>query len=239
MKKMKREHITAIVLAGGQGKRMGNDIPKQYLSLDKRPILYYSLKELQQSKVDSIVLVTGKGEASYCCNSEIIQKYGFEKVTKIVEGGKERYHSVYAGLCAAGACDYVMIHDGARPFMDAAMIQVSIDSVKQYDACAVGVPVKDTIKIVNEEGFATQTPDRSKMWMIQTPQTFSYSLIKQAYDWLMTKEGIHVTDDAMVVEIAIGRQTKLIEGSYRNIKITTPSDLTVAEEFIKENKMYT
>lgn len=223
---------TAIVLAAGSGKRMNTIVHKQYLLLDGKPILYYSLKAFEDSRVSEIVLVTGDGEEEYC-QKEIIQKYGLQKVCHVVKGGKERYHSVYEGLKAVRKTDYVLIHDGARPFIDKDIIERSIETVEKYQACVVGMPAKDTIKIVDELGFAADTPDRERVWQVQTPQTFSYSLIMQAYEKLMACNKRQVTDDAMVLEQMTDQTVKLIEGSYRNIKITTPEDLLVAETYLK------
>lgn len=223
---------TAIVLAAGSGKRMNTIVHKQYLLLNGKPILYYSLKAFEDSRVSEIVLVTGDGEEEYC-QKEIIQKYGLQKVCHVVKGGKERYHSVYEGLKAVRKTDYVLIHDGARPFIDKDIIERSIETVEKYQACVVGMPAKDTIKIVDELGFAADTPDRERVWQVQTPQTFSYSLIMQAYEKLMACNKRQVTDDAMVLEQMTDQTVKLIEGSYRNIKITTPEDLLVAETYLK------
>lgn len=231
------DKITAIVLSAGKGSRMNSDIPKQYMLLDDKPVIYYSLKAFEDSAVTEIILVTGKGDAEYCQN-EIVQKYNIKKVTAIVEGGKERYDSVYNGLEAANDPDYVLIHDGARPLLDDEIIADSIEAVKEYDACVVGMPVKDTIKISDKDGYASETPDRNLLWLIQTPQAFSYKLILEAYKKMYSdieagKTLPAITDDAMVVEYAANKKVKLIKGSYENIKITTPEDIGVAKIFLK------
>lgn len=227
-------NICAIVLAAGQGKRMKSSIQKQYILLKEKPILYYSLKAFEDIKeIERIILVVGKGEVSYC-RKEIIDKYGLQKVTDVIEGGKERYHSVYEGLkLLEKHCDYVLIHDEARPFITESIILNTIENVKKYKACAVGMPVKDTIKIVDEENFCVHTPERAKVWAVQTPQAFEYNIIKSAYDILMQKE-IMVTDDAMVIEQFMNISVKLIEGTYENIKITTQEDLKVAETIAEQ-----
>jgi 2-C-methyl-D-erythritol 4-phosphate cytidylyltransferase len=234
---------TAIVLAAGQGKRMGSDVAKQYLLLRGKPVLYYTLKNFEDSPVDEIVLVTAKEQIDYC-KEEIVAGYGFQKVRQIVAGGKERYHSVALGLHAIAEasqtekCDYVLIHDGARPFATPEMIERGIAAAIQYDACVLGMPAKDTIKISDEEGFAADTPNRSLVWQIQTPQIFAFSLIRKAYEQLLCKEkelkkqGITITDDAMVMELFSEKKVKLVEGSYENIKLTTPEDLKIAESFL-------
>lgn len=236
------KHI-AIVLAAGRGKRMNSAVAKQYIMIKDKPVLYYALKQFEDSFVDDIILVTGADDVTYC-KEEIVDKYGFAKVHQIVVGGKERYHSVHQGLVAAGgllsqeeACIY--IHDGARPVIKEEILLRARASVEQYGSGVVGMPVKDTIKIADEEGFAVNTPKRSLVWQVQTPQCFLFSVIMQAYSTLLAKEkellaqGVVITDDAMVVELLGGSRVKLVEGSYENIKITTPEDLAVAESFLE------
>ncbi|MBD5545102.1 MAG: 2-C-methyl-D-erythritol 4-phosphate cytidylyltransferase [Lachnospiraceae bacterium] len=232
---------TAIVLAAGQGKRMESKVAKQYLLLKGKPVLYYTLKAFEDSLIDSIILVTKEGEEEYC-RKEIIEAYGFQKVAAIVPGGRERYHSVFQGLKAVSQympeCDYVFIHDGARPFVTNEMIVRVYEEVKRFKACVAGMPVKDTIKIADADGYADTTPERSRVWAVQTPQAFSFSFIMKAYEQLIEKEddlrkkGIVITDDAMVAETFTREKVKLVEGSYRNIKITTPEDLRIAEAFL-------
>ncbi|MCD8075956.1 MAG: 2-C-methyl-D-erythritol 4-phosphate cytidylyltransferase [Lachnospiraceae bacterium] len=232
----------AIVLAGGSGSRMKNRQKKQYLLLGDYPVLWYSLRAFQNCpRIDEIVLVCGEGEEERC-RREFAEGYGFSKIGKIVHGGRERYHSVYAGLKAAGSCDWVLIHDGARPFVDQGMLDRIFEGLAECPACAVGMPVKDTIKMRDREGYVEQTLPREKLWMIQTPQSFSYPLIWRAYGELMRREQavselkedtIRITDDAMVVETILHVPVKLIEGSYENMKITTPEDLILAEILAK------
>lgn len=230
---------TAIVLAAGRGSRMNSSIQKQYMSLHGKPVLYYSLKAFENSFVNRIVLVTGKDEISYC-KKEIVEKYRFGKVTDIVAGGKERYHSVYEGIRAAGECDYLFVHDGARPLLSEDILNRARTELERNGnrAAVAGVPSKDTVKLVNEQGRVISTPDRNLVWNVQTPQCFSYKTIKEAYEILMRDEegvkaaGIRITDDAMVVENFADCPVKLFEGSYRNIKITTPEDLEVAERYL-------
>lgn len=222
----------AIVLAAGSGSRMNTQVHKQYLLLQGKPILYYSLKAFEESPVDEIILVVGKGEITYC-KTEIIEKYHITKVSHIVEGGKERYHSVFEGLKYTEEADYVLIHDGARPFLNQQIIRQSMDAVIKYQACVIGMPVKDTIKIADDDCYAKETPERKKVWMIQTPQTFERKLIYDAYEKMLQNEDSAITDDAMVLERVTGKKTKLIPGSYRNIKITTPEDLLIADVYLE------
>ena len=235
---MNEIRTTAIILAAGQGKRMQSSVHKQYLLIKDKPVLYYSLKAFEDSVIDDIVFVAGEGEEDFC-QREILDKYGFHKTRAVVCGGKERYHSVAYGIRSIDwECDYVFIHDGARPFVDDAMLRRAFDEVRRSGACVVGMPVKDTIKIADEKGFVADTPDRSRIWQIQTPQVFERRLITAAYERLLAEEkkllaeGITVTDDAMVVEYFMNTPVKLVQGSYENIKITTPEDLKIAETFV-------
>lgn len=233
---MKKKHCTAIVLAAGQGKRMGTKVHKQYLLLQGRPVLYYALKTFQDSDlIDEIYLVTGHGEEAYC-EENIVKPYGFTKVTHILKGGAERYHSVWNALKHVED-GYVFIHDGARPFISGEIVTRAYKSVLDHDACVVGMPVKDTIKIADDLENVVETPERSKVWMVQTPQVFDAALVKEAYRRLMEQKETTVTDDAMVVETFMKHPVKLVRGSYENIKITTPEDLKIGEVFaVKYNE---
>lgn len=229
---MQKEKCTAIVLSAGQGKRMGTKVQKQYLEIEGKPVLYYSLHAFEQSPlIDEIILVVGDNQKEYC-EEQIVSKYHISKVKQIVQGGAERYHSVWNGLQEV-AEGYVFIHDGARPFINEEIISRAYEEVLQSNACVVGMPVKDTIKIADVEGYAESTPDRNRLWMIQTPQVFDVALIKNAYVRLMQQDEIRVTDDAMVVEQMLGSKVKLVKGSYENIKITTPEDLQIATLFVQ------
>lgn len=230
---MNRTYGTAIVLAAGSGRRMGTKVHKQYLLLGGRPVLYYSLKAFQDSEViDEIILVCGSGEEEYC-RTEIVDKYGLSKVSKVIPGGSERYESVWNGLQEAEEKGFVFIHDGARPFVDREMLLRAYDCVRENRACVAGMPAKDTIKIADERDFVKATPDRRSLWIVQTPQVFETKLVKNAYSLLMRETYITVTDDAMVVERMLNFPIKMFQGSYENIKITTPEDLDVAEVFLK------
>lgn len=232
-----KQKIGAVVLAAGQGKRMQSKVAKQFMELNGRPLITYALEAFEKSQIDEVILVTGPDEITYC-EETIVKGYGFSKVKAVVAGGRERYHSVYEGLKAFRsvlAPAYVLIHDGARPLISEAVIQRAAEGAVRYDACAVGMPVKDTIKVSNQEGFAAGTPDRASLWQIQTPQAFRFDLILNAYETVMEcpKRRDHITDDAMVVETVTSCPVKLIEGDYRNIKVTTPEDLLVAEAFLR------
>lgn len=230
---------TAIVLAAGQGKRMNSKVQKQFLLIKGKPVLYYSLSCFQNSReIEEIIVVTGKDSINFC-KQEIIEAYGFSKVKAVIAGGRERYDSVYAGLCACEDSDYVFIHDGARPFLTEDMIRRGKEAVLASGACVIGMPSKDTIKIADENGMVASTPSRSLVWNIQTPQIFSYTAIREAYERARQQNMADITDDAMVMERFGNMKIKLVEGSYENIKITTPEDIVVAEKILEKiQKIY-
>ena len=230
---------TAIVLAAGQGKRMNSKVQKQFLLIKGKPVLYYSLSCFQNSReIEEIIVVTGKDSINFC-KQEIIEAYGFSKVKAVIAGGRERYDSVYAGLCACEDSDYVFIHDGARPFLTEDMIRRGKEAVLASGACVIGMPSKDTIKIADENGMVASTPSRSLVWNIQTPQIFSYTAIREAYERARQQNMADTTDDAMVMERFGNMKIKLVEGSYENIKITTPEDILVAEKILEKiQKIY-
>jgi len=220
----------AIIVAAGRGKRMGASINKQYLNIKGKPVLYYTLNAFSKCKlIDEIIIVTSEQEIDFCL-TEVVEKHGIEKVSKIVAGGAERQHSVFKGLAAAESADIVLIHDGARPFVDNTIIENGIKYAASFGASACGVCPKDTIKIRDNEGFSVETPDRNKLFSVQTPQCFNYDLIFHCHKKLQ-QEGISVTDDTMVVE-RYGHRVYLYEGSYNNIKITTPEDLVIGEKIL-------
>ncbi len=229
----RQEKTAAIVLAAGSGKRMNSNVQKQYLLIYDKPVIYFALKAFEESKVDEVVLVTGKEDIEYC-RREIIEKYGFKKVSGLVAGGKERFDSVYEGLKAVPDCDYVLIHDGARPLITPELINENIACVKTTGACVTAVPSKDTVKIADEEGYIRDTPSRSLVWLIQTPQSFQYKIVLEAYQKREEANDNTVTDDAMAVEKYTHRKIRLLMGDYRNIKITTPEDMLLAQAFLRE-----
>lgn len=225
--------VVAIIVAAGRGKRMGMDFNKQFILLNNKPILAYTLEKFEKTEsIDEIVLVVGKDEIGFV-KENIIDKYSIKKVSKIVAGGKERQDSVYNGLLAVKEhCSIILIHDGARPFIEEELIEKSIDMAIKMGAVVVAVPVKDTIKRVDNDMKVIDTLKRDELWSIQTPQTFQYKLLKKAYDLNRENKDI-VTDDAMMVE-RLGGTVNILKGSYKNIKITTPEDLIIAENILKE-----
>lgn len=228
--------ITAIVLAAGSGSRMKSKTKKQFMEIKGKPVIWYSLFEFEKSRVDEIILVTGKEDIDYC-KKEIAEKYNLKKIKNVVAGGSERYESVYNGLKEVTG-NIVLIHDGARPLINNEIIERSIEGTIKSDACVVGVPVKDTIKRANKEGYIIDTPNRSELWITQTPQSFKTDLVKMAYKKMKEElekgnTTLNITDDAMVVEEFTTNQVRFVQGDYKNIKVTTPEDIDIAELFIE------
>ena len=252
---MGKKRCTAIVLAAGQGSRMKSDVAKQYMLLGDRPLIWYALHAVEESSViDDCILVIGAEDISFA-KEKIVAKYEFRKVKAVVAGGKERYDSVYSGLQAVAGREsvqggensyapdrdgYIFIQDGARPFLTEDILKRCFAEVERTGACAAGMPVKDTIKFADQEGCVAGTPDRTRLWQIQTPQVFEAALIMEAYERLMREKetlaaaGVKITDDAGVVELMLERPVRLVEGSYRNIKVTTPEDIVVAEALMQD-----
>lgn len=226
--------FTAIVLAAGSGKRMEQDIPKQYMKLDGVPLMVHCLRTFQESKVTQIVLVVASGDIEKC-RKEIIEKYHIDKCVAIVEGGEERYDSVYAGLQAIDD-GYVLIHDCARAFVSIDIIHRCMSAVALYESCVVGMPTKDTVKLTDDHRKVLDTPDRSNVWIVQTPQCFEYNLIRGAYDKVIATANTNITDDAMIVELATDHDVHMIQGSYLNIKVTTPEDIAFGEAILKNKR---
>ena len=226
------DKYSAVVLAAGSGKRMGLDVKKQYMEMFGKPLLFYTLEAFEKSDVDEIIVVTAAEDVSYV-KEEIIEHFGFQKVSSITIGGKERYHSVYEGLKKCSG-DYVLIHDGARAFVTEEIISRAMEGAKKYKAAVVGMPSKDTVKISDDDGFVLETPDRSNVWVIQTPQAFELQLVKKAYEDILKGDTTGVTDDAMVVEKMTDQKVKFIEGSYDNIKVTTKEDIFIGENILKK-----
>lgn len=223
--------ISAIILAGGRGKRMGKGISKQYIEIAKKPILFYTIKRFMNcDEIHKIILVLPEDEIDFC-KTNVIDKYKL-KVDKIVPGGSERQDSVYNGLKYIDDEDIVLIHDGARPFVSEKIIKEGIKYASVFGAAASGVTPKDTVKIKDKEGFSQETPVRDKLVAIQTPQIFKGNIIKECHS-KVKKAKINVTDDTMVVE-EYGNKVYLYEGEYTNIKVTTPEDLILAEYLVNE-----
>ena len=221
--------ISAIVLAGGRGKRMNYHKSKQFIEIKGKPVLVYTLEKFIYNKsIDEVILVLPEDEVDYF-KKEVLQKYSL-KVDRIVIGGKERQDSVFNALEAMEKANIVLIHDGARPFISEKIIEEGIKYANIYGAAAPGVTPKDTIKIKNEDNISVDTPDRNTLVAVQTPQCFKYDEIYQCHRKIKEENAI-VTDDTSVVE-RYGHKVYLYEGDYTNIKITTPEDLILAERLI-------
>lgn len=225
--------VTALIPAAGMGKRMGAGINKQYLRLAGKPILAHTLAVFQAAVcVDQIYLIIPEDEIAYC-RENVVERFGFGKVRRIVAGGSERQHSVLNGLRAmeVSGDEIVMIHDGVRPFIPEAIITQSVVTAREADGALVAVPVKDTVKIVRD-GLVLETPPREALWLAQTPQAFRYGIIRQAHEEAHAT-GWLGTDDASLVERR-GGAVRIVPGVYGNFKITTPEDLVLAEAFLRD-----
>lgn len=217
--------VGAVIVAAGRGTRMGTAESKQYLLLQDKPIIVHTLEVFQKHEfISEIVLVTGEEDVQRC--RQWVQTYKLDKVTAVIPGGAERQHSVRRGLNEL-TTTWVMVHDGVRPFVQGSEIKACYERARTAGASVLAVPVKDTIKLVDSEGKVLSTPDRRSLWAIQTPQTFRLSDLLLAYEEA-ERDGFLGTDDASLAERS-GISVSVVEGSYRNIKITTPEDLDFAE----------
>ena len=224
---------SVVIVSAGRGSRMKADINKQFLKLQNKEVIAHTIDKFYNNEnIGEIIVVVREDEAEFF-KINIIEKYGYKNI-KIAFGGSERQDSVYNGLKMVDEnCKIVLIHDGARPFVNNETIDSAIESAKENKCVIVGVPVKDTIKVIDENNNVCDTPDRSTLWSIQTPQVFDYSLIMKAHE-KAREDNYYGTDDSMLMEY-FGQKVKVVEGSYNNIKITTPEDLKIGEEILKEN----
>ncbi|MDO4975920.1 MAG: 2-C-methyl-D-erythritol 4-phosphate cytidylyltransferase [Eubacteriales bacterium] len=232
---MSQKRTTAIVLAAGKGSRMGAGQNKVYLDLHGKPVMTYALEAYEKSQIDEIIVVASPGDEAFV-EKEMVQKYGFSKVKKVVAGGRERFESVYFGLLACEETKeehYILVHDSARVFIRPEQINECIDAVEKYKACTMAVPTKDTIRIIDAEGYPALTPRRSDVWQMQTPQCFMLSEGIAAFQAMMESGDSDITDDVMVLERYGNRRSKMIMGSYENMKLTTPEDMIVGEMILK------
>ena len=219
-----------VIVAAGTGSRMNMGINKQFIKLEGKEVIVYTIEKFYNNhNIDDIVVVVKESEVEFF-KKEIIEKYNFKNI-KIAYGGKERQDSVYNGLKLLDEkCDVVLIHDGARPFVSNKTVDTCIEEAKEHKAIVVGVPVKDTIKVIDDSNNIVDTPNRSVLWAVQTPQTFDYNILLNAYEDAF-ESGFYGTDDAMLVE-RIGHKVKMVEGSYNNIKITTKEDLNIGSQIL-------
>ncbi|HEX9916736.1 MAG TPA: 2-C-methyl-D-erythritol 4-phosphate cytidylyltransferase [candidate division Zixibacteria bacterium] len=220
----------AIIVAAGKGERIKSKLPKQFLNLGKKPILAHTIEKFEKSRlVDEIVVVVPKDYLSFC-SKEIVDRFGFGKIGRIVSGGKERQDSVFRGLKAINSTmNIVLIHDGVRPLVKTQKINKIIEVCRKEGPVIFALPVKETIKRVEKNRVIT-TLDRNKIWAVQTPQAFSYQLIMHAYKEA-NKDKFIGTDDSQLVE-RMGIAVKVIKGDENNIKITTMDDLKIAEYLV-------
>lgn len=228
-------NTTAIILAAGKGKRMQSSINKQYLMINDKPILAYTIDKFEKApSINNIILVVGKDEVEYV-KKEIKEKYDFKKIKQIVSGGKERQDSVYEGIKKIDIeTDIVLIHDGARPLVDIFCIEKLVKEVVKNKACILGVKIKDTIKVVDSNGNIQDTPNRDFLYAAQTPQGFYKEIIVNAYNKGIREKRIF-TDDSMLVEEYENIQVKIVEGSYKNIKMTTKEDIELAKKYFEQS----
>ena len=223
--------VCAVVPAGGLGTRMGGTVPKQFLNLNGKPILYYTLKALQESGlISELILVVPKKEYGNTCDQWLGKP---EIVTKVVVGGAKRQDSVYNGFCEVSReSEIVLVHDGVRPFLSHKMIRETINAAREYGAAITAIPVHDTIKRVDASGLVSQTVERENLWRVQTPQAFQYKILNEAFK-KANSENFYGTDEGTLIE-HLGAPVKVIEGSEKNIKITKPEDLELSETYISK-----
>jgi len=224
--------VAALIPAAGQGKRMGAEKPKAFLPLGDRPILAHTLQKFEDCpQVDEVLPLLPPGEGMEWAG-EAIRRFGLRKVSRVLPGGDERQDSVYRGLQALrGKADWVIIHDGVRPFISLELIQQVLAETRRWKAVLVALPAGETVKEGSPENEVVRTLDRSRLWMVQTPQAFQYPLVLRAHEEAR-REGFRGTDDASLVE-RLGIPVKILRGSRFNFKITTPEDLVLAEALLK------
>ena len=227
--------VIAIIPSAGKGKRMDHATPKHFIQLEDRPVLAYTLEAFEKCPdVNHILLVVRKGEEEYCLH-EVVERYGFKKVLRIVIGGERRQDSVYHALNVLDEdTDIVVVHDGVRPFVHPELISESIRQAMTADGAVAAVPVKDTLKEVTPDRFIKGTPKRESLWQAQTPQTFKKSIIEEAFIRAYN-DNYYGTDESSLIE-RMGKKVKIIEGSYENIKITTKEDLIHGEFLLRLRK---
>tara|TARA_Y100000588_G_scaffold386465_1_gene482058 strand:+ start:802 stop:1482 length:681 start_codon:yes stop_codon:yes gene_type:complete len=223
--------VCAVVPAGGLGTRMGGTVPKQFQHLNGKPVLYYTLKALQESGlISELILVVPKKEYDNACNHWLGKP---EIVTKVVVGGVRRQDSVYNGFCEVSQeSEIVLVHDGVRPFLSHKMIRETISAAREFGAAITAIPVHDTIKRVDASDLVSETVERENLWRVQTPQAFQYKILKQAFK-KANSENFYGTDEGTLIE-HLGAPVKVIEGSEKNIKITRPEDLELSENYISK-----
>ena len=229
--------VCALIPAAGKGNRMAHSVKKPYLKLAQKPILAHTIQRFEQnSTVDAIFVIVDSADFSEC-HTAVLRPYPFTKVQELVGGGETRQMSVYNGVRALSAdVDFVIVHDAVRPFVTDEVIFACLTAADEYGAAVAAVPVKDTIKVANADSFIVETPVRDQLWAVQTPQVFRKSLLQEAHQVAQARQ-LTATDDASLVE-QLGFPVKLVQGSYANLKITTPIDLQVAEVLISDPTLW-
>jgi 2-C-methyl-D-erythritol 4-phosphate cytidylyltransferase len=230
-------HVTAIVLAAGAGRRIGADVSKTYLSIAGRPLILRALDRMFAAKaVKEVILVVAENNL-HRCDSMLRGDAALSNRPWVLQsGGSTRQQSARRGLEKLNAVtDIVVIHDGARPFASAALIDRLVEAAAEKGAVVAGLPVRDTIKVVGSGGLIQSTPERQSLWEIQTPQVFRRELIVAAHE-AAEKSGVEATDDAMVVE-RFGKSVYVLEGERTNFKITLPEDVWLAETLIRDGRV--
>jgi len=222
---------SGIIVAGGKGERMGPDVDKAFLSLGAKPVLVYSLMAFEKCPdVEEVILVVRKERIESARRA--VQMFGCKKVVKIVAGGNQRQHSVAHGLAELNeGSEVVAVHDGARPCVMPSLISETIKSARQYGSGVAAVKITDTVKEVERGTTISQTIDRTKLWRVQTPQTFKVALLRKAFE-MVAKKKIKITDEASSVEL-ICDNVRLVQSSSSNIKITSPDDLVLAAALMR------
>lgn len=225
--------ISVLIPAAGQGKRMETAVKKPYLMLGDKPILSHTIDQFEQNSViDEIFVIVDEADFT-TCHKNAIEPFGYRKVQELVPGGETRQVSVFNGLQKlSDDVDFVVIHDGVRPFISDKIIFGCLEATAECGAAVSAVPIKETIKVANEELFVDRTPKRDRLWRVQTPQVFRKSLLIEAHQKANHDE-IDAPDDATLVE-KLGFPVKLVRGSYRNVKITTPEDLQIAKTLLND-----
>jgi 2-C-methyl-D-erythritol 4-phosphate cytidylyltransferase len=223
-------NIGVVIAAAGQGKRMGGPVKKQFIELGGKPVLLHTLELFSGLEyIKEMIVVTAEEDVAQ--TQALVSNY---PDVRVIPGGAERQDSVYQGLCKLGACEYVLIHDGARPFLSRPTLEKLIETMRVKRAAILAVPVKDTIKRTDDAGVVMDTPPRKSLWAVQTPQAFALSDIIAAHE-RARQEGFLGTDDASLIE-RMGQDVHVVEGEYTNIKLTTPEDLVFGEAILKVRK---
>ena len=227
--------ISVLIPAAGQGKRMGTSIKKPYLMLGDKPILSHTIERFEQNSViDEIIVIVDASDFTIC-NEHVIAPFRFRKTRELISGGETRQASVFNGLrTLSDDVNYVVIHDGVRPFINDDIIFRCLEATSECGASVAAVPVKETIKVANKNQYINYTPERDLLWRVQTPQVFRKSLLVEAHNKAI-QDGINAPDDATLVE-KLGVPVKLVMGSYKNVKLTTPEDLRFAETLLNDRR---